>query len=191
MNTRIIGVAVCTIFLYLLNRSDVYGLTAESLRGATVDGTVRFAQTVRKQDKDHTGESRWQIHLVISQTDAIQFSLTRTWVTPQGRELGSRTSSSSDQIGIPQAKGSGDHEVWLLDGETLTRLRTYEVGGRRLSITFSPDGQKCSLEAPVMHEAGAGNTRGPSILSDENVEIVSSKQIASTCQVSRKADTSQ
>ena len=69
----------------------------------------------------------------------------------------------------------------ILAGNTLTMLRTFEVGGFKSTINFTGGGG-CTIRAPVLQETGAGTTRRDSI-SGGTVEVLSARQVSSSCRV--------
>lgn len=87
-------------------------------------------------------------------------------------------------IGLPKqaATGSG-HALWILDGDKLTLLRTFETGGIKAEITIN--GASCSVRAPLVREQGAGNIRRSDSVVGGPVEVLSAKLTSASCRISR------
>ncbi len=72
--------------------------------------------------------------------------------------------------------------LWALDGNTLTGLNVFEVGGRATKFTLNRTGSRlsCSVEAPFMKEVGAGNTR-TSAAKGGKAEVLKIRQTGTSC----------
>jgi hypothetical protein len=111
--------------------------------------------------------------------NSISGSMTRV-VTYQGHPVGTVSGSLSGAIGKPQQGTNGGNYVWMLQGNALTMLRTFAVGGTRITIIFNGSG--CSVESPMMHEVGAGNSRMRSAIGGQ-VEVTSATLVSTSCTV--------
>jgi hypothetical protein len=154
--------------------------TAESLRGRSISATVQYQVQGRRDGREFTAPVTAEWRLSIGD-DRVTGTISRTSITPRGPVSTSRPISA--MIGKPgQIKAAGGgHGLVLLSGNTLTLLRTFEVGGIKTTITFTGGGN-CTIHAPIMQEVGAGNTRRDAIVGG-TVEIISSKQVSSSCRV--------
>jgi len=158
--------------------------TLESLQGAVIEATSLYNTHIRLDGREFDAQTRWSVRLSVAAAGAFNASFVRTGIY-QGREMGSLNRSLTGTIGTPQQAGKG-HAVWVLAGDKLILLRTFEAGGFKAEITLSPDGKSCSMRAPLAREVGAGNTRMQSASRPgSQVEVLSATQASSTCKVSR------
>jgi hypothetical protein len=158
-------------------------ITSQSLQGSIVDATVHYnlKGVVRGRQFDTTGHI--DLHLRIGAGGTITGSVTRT---VQGfRQVLTKTRSMSATIGRPKQLKTGDHGVIVLSGNTLTLLRTFEVGGSRTTVTFGGGGRTCTIRAPLLREVGAGGNVRRDHVAGGSVDITSSRQTSSSCRVSR------
>jgi hypothetical protein len=155
-------------------------VTADSLRGKSITATVQYEVQARREGRgEFTAPVTAEWRLNIGTDDRVTGSISRTSVSPRGPVSTSRPISAV--IGKPGRPAGGGHGLILLSGNTLTLLRTFEVGGIKTTITLTGGGG-CTIHAPIMKEVGAGPTRRDAIAGGM-VEIISSKQVSSTCRV--------
>jgi hypothetical protein len=158
------------------------GITPESLYGSTVEATVNYDLHSRRGGQEFKNPASVNFRLSIGSGGSITGSVTRTANVPRGPITATRQISAT--LGRPrEIKGSG-HGVMVLAGNTLTLLRTFEVGGNKTTITFGAGGRTCTIRSPIMHETGAGPTRRDHIQGG-TVEFISARQTSSSCRVSR------
>ncbi len=158
-------------------------ITPQSLQGSVVDATVYYdlKGVLRGRSFDTTGHI--DLNLRIGAGGTVTGSVTRT---VQGfRKVLTKTRSMSATIGRPKQLKTGDHGVIVLSGNTLTLLRTFEVGGLRTTITFGSGGRTCTIRAPLLREVGAGGNVRRDHIAGGSVDITNSKQTSSTCRVNR------
>jgi hypothetical protein len=159
-------------------------VTLDSLQGATIETSALYNTRIRLDGKEFDAQTRWSMRMTVSAGGAFNLSFSRVGMY-QGRDMGSINRSTSGTIGTPQQLKSG-HSLWLLIGDKMIMLRTFEVGGVKAEVTFSPDGRSCSLRAPIVREAGAGATRTDSAARPgSKVEVLSAAQVSTNCKVSR------
>jgi hypothetical protein len=154
-------------------------VTPESLQGSTIVATVNYEMQRRRDGQDVPGSASVTYRLNIGAGGAFTGSLTRT----SGANTSTRQFSGT--LGRPYSPGSGGHAVWILSGNTLRLLRTYEIGGKNTTITFGPAGRSCTVRSPFMRETGAGSAIRRDSIRGGTVEITSAKQTSSSCQVTR------
>jgi hypothetical protein len=159
-------------------------LTIESLQGATIEASSLYNTHIRLDGREFGAQTRWSVRMSVGAAGAFNADFVRVGIY-QGREMGSLNRSLSGTIGTPQQAGTG-HTLWLLAGDKLILLRTFEAGGFKAEITFDADGKTCSLRAPLAREVGAGNTRMQSAARPgSKVEVLRATQVSSTCRVTR------
>jgi hypothetical protein len=159
-------------------------ITAESLQGTTIVATVNYDVRWRRGGGELSGLGSVTYRLNIGANGAYTGSVTRT----QARGSSSSTQQFSGTLGRAQATGAAmrGHVVWMLSGNTLRMLRTYETGGKITTITFGAGGRSCTVRSPFARETGAGSAiRREAIAGGGTVEITSAKQTSSSCQVIR------
>jgi hypothetical protein len=87
------------------------------------------------------------------------------------------------------SRGGGEG-VWTFADGTLTSIRTFKSGARRVSFAFArgADGLTCAASFAFAREDGSGPVRLRSRSGDRDVVIVSAKQVSSTCRVTRPVE---
>ena len=158
-------------------------ITPESLQGSTIVATVNYDLQWRRGGQDSSGPASVTYRLNIGAGGTYTGSVTRTNQTGRGPSSG--TQQFSGTLGRAQEVRSGGHAVWMLSGNTLRMLRTYEIGGKNTTITFGPGGRSCTVRSPFMRETGSGGAIRRDAVRGGTVEITSAKQTSSSCQVTR------
>jgi hypothetical protein len=90
--------------------------------------------------------------------------------------------SFAGKIGVP-GQTEDSKVLWVLEGNTLTGLNVFEVGGRATKFTLNRSGGSgfsCSVDAPFMKEVGAGHTTS-SAAKGGKAEIIKIRQTGSSC----------
>jgi hypothetical protein len=164
-------------------------VTFADLQGATIEAVVVMQQLRRSGGQTHSGESRQTWRTVIGPGDTIQSTSSTTASSPRGtRTSAPRTGSFT--LGKPRAVsdlGGGD-AVWVFTNGTLNYLRTYRgAGGYKRTFTFArrAGGLTCTVRTAFARESGVGDIELESPVSGSRVEILSSKQVSSSCRVSK------
>jgi hypothetical protein len=161
-------------------------ITPESLQGSTIVATVNYEVQWRRGGEDLAGPGSVTYRLNFAAGGTYTGSVTRTGQSRRGPT--SATQQFSGTLGrAREAKGGmRGHAVWMLSGNTLRMLRTYEIGGKNTTITFGSGGRSCTVRSPFMRETGAGRAiRREAIAGGGSVEIIGAKQTSSSCQVTR------
>jgi len=176
--------ACCLGFCFMAGANPASGqaINAEALQGATIVATVNYETHGRFGGQEYTGPTSVTYQLVIGAGGAYTGSVTRSG------HRATATQQFSGTLGrAREAKGSiSGHVVWLLSGNTLTMLRTFEIGGKNTTITFGPGAQSCTVRSPFMREVGAGSSiRREALRGGGTTEIISAKQTSSSCRVTR------
>jgi hypothetical protein len=157
-------------------------VTPESLNGSTVKASVTYALHTRRDGREFRTTATIDYRLTFGPGGTVTGTVTRNANLPRGPAT--RTLPVQTTLGRPrEIKGSG-HVVMVLDGNALTILRTFEVGGNKTTIAFADGGRACSIRGTMAKEVGAGTSRRDHIKGG-TVEIISGQQVAATCQVSR------
>jgi hypothetical protein len=76
--------------------------------------------------------------------------------------------------------------LWILEGNTLVQMRTYESGGHMQRITLSRGGGGLTCTSNLAHvrEVGGGDIKGQGAI-HRKVEILEIRPTGSSCQVSK------
>jgi hypothetical protein len=163
-------------------------VTFADLQGMTIEAAVVYQQQVRRDGQVFANRMRQTWTTVIGPGDAIRSTSSNTSEGPRG----SRTSAprtGSFTLGKPRTVsdlGGGD-AVWAFTNGTLNYLRTYRgAGGYKRTFTFTRagGGLNCSVRTAFARETGVGRIDLESPFGSQ-VEILSSKQISSSCRVSQ------
>jgi len=167
--------------LFLMQAGAALALTVEDLHGAKIELRVNYDMRVRRAEGDFstTMDVLWRMSV---SDGKISGSVTRTVTTPRGPRT--RSHQMNGAIGQPKqaATGSG-HALWILEGDKLTLLRTFETGGLKAEITIN--GSSCTVRAPLVREQGAGNTKRSDSVVGGSVEVLSARQTSGSCRISR------
>ena len=160
-------------------------ITAESLQGSTIVATVNYDVRWRRGGEELSGPGSVTYRLTIGANGAYTGSVTRV----QSRGSSTSTQQFSGTLGQPREARGGisGHAVWMLSGNTLRMLRTYEVGGKTTVITFGAGGRSCSVRSPFMRETGTGGAIRREAIGRRGgtVEITSARETSSSCQLTR------
>ena len=162
-------------------------VTFSELDGAVVETSVGYQNTARWNGRKIFTQSRSDRTITMGPADTGRVEWTMMSRGPRGPRT-TAPASYSFTLGQPRetAGMGGGHIVWLFDDGVLTMLRTYKVGGYKVSITFArrDGGLVCSMEESHAREVGAGNIRRKSAFGGD-WEIISAIQTSSTCKVGK------
>jgi hypothetical protein len=163
-------------------------VTIADLQEATIEAAVVYQQQLRRDGQVFPNQMRQTWTTVIGPGDAIRSTTSNTSEGARGSRI-SAPRSGSFTLGKPRAVsdlGGGD-AVWVFTNGTLNYLRTYKgAGGYKRTFTFTRAGGgiNCSIRTAFARENGVGRIDLESPFG-VRVEILSSKQVSSTCRVSK------
>ena len=110
--------------------------------GKSISAVVNYQNKIRVNGRDFDAPMKFDLNLNISGDGVVTGSGTRSSEGLRGPI--SRSQSISATIGKPrEVRGSGN-AVILVSGNTLTILRTFEVGGVKITVTMQGGG-RCSI----------------------------------------------
>jgi hypothetical protein len=169
-------------------RASAEAVTLSDLEGIAVEADVHREQTVRR--KDGTASMRIHQNWKFSVTDeTVEHTIQNTTHGPRGTRK-AEPNSGTFMLGESRevASRGGGEAVWTFADGTLTFVRTFPSGAYRANFAFShgPSGLTCSVTAGFAREDGKGEIRLQSPFGGGEVTILSSKQLPSTCKVSKK-----
>src|SRR5262245_59243454 len=161
-------------------------VTFEDLRNTTIETRLVYAQTARRllDNKVYSNRFHHEITIRIGAVDEIAQAWKVKFFTLDGKPINHNDGFGGFILNKPRKGRSGDL-VWLFEDEKLTRLETYESGGRRTTLTFKrkADGLDCRIESPFVLEEGAKTQRVESPTGAGPIEIISIKPISSNCSI--------
>jgi hypothetical protein len=177
---------LCSILLLVAAAAAAAGqvVTFADVEGITLEADIRRTQVVRRDRRTISlnVEQNWKV--VIGDDKTISFTL-------HVRSQGPRRTRKDQRGGMfildkPRdvASRGGGEAVWTFADGTLTFVRTFRSGARRLSIAFErgADGLTCSASFAFARQDGSGPIRLEGLSGREQV-IVRAKQISSTCSI--------
>ena len=176
---RRVAIALVAVLLPTAVRSE--DLRIDDLRGLDITADTVFQGRFRRGDKEGPGTITLRWRFKIDANDTITGNLDREVRTPRGTRSLNR--KLQGKIGEPKQVAEG-HSVWVLDKDTLTQLRVFEVGGQTASFKLVRDGKgwRCSLDAGIAKETGAGSTKTQAAFGGQ-VTMLSIRQKSSRCEV--------
>ena len=162
-------------------------ISLAELAGTRIDGVIVQHRTVRTAE-GKTGPNRTTVKYAITMLSESQLTVVHTVTVTKLRtgETLTRTFSEKATLERPGKFRDGT-AVWLLQGESLVRLRTQKEGAVMLTFAFArtDKGLSCKLTAPFAREVGVGALVSESALGTSRVEILNVKEMSSNCSVSR------
>lgn len=154
-------------------------VSVESLRGRTITAQWAYETRARREGKEFDNPVKFDLTMNIGGDGKVSATVTRHVVGPRGPQ--SETRSFSAVIGKPGQTREG-HRLMLLSGNTLTVLQTFEVGGAKTTIVLGRGGS-CTVRSPAMKETGSNVVVRRNAVVGGQIEILSSRQVSSSCQV--------
>jgi hypothetical protein len=164
-------------------------VTQADLEGHVVEARVVMDQQLRREGRDFPAQLDQRLRLRFLPGAAVEFHVSSTSHTPRGTKPG------PDQKGrvvigkvVDARNMDGGQAVWVFEDGALTSLRTYgNAGGYKRTISFarSDKGLTCVVKATFVREEGVGRVATRSVIDNVPVTILSAKQSASNCRVSK------
>jgi hypothetical protein len=157
-------------------------LTVEQLQGVSVSATTLLHVRIGRAGQELENQERWVTEFNIGPGGVINGSY-RVTVFRNGNYITSAGGDFSHTIGKPGMINNGK-SIWLLQENSLIFLFARpRVGGGQAIFTFYPTqgGLKCSARMANVLEVGKGNSRTRSIADGYPIEILSTRQVSSSC----------
>jgi hypothetical protein len=154
-----------------------------------VNADIHRQQSVQKKGKRFTIRQHQNWKFYVNDEHVIVFTVQTTVQTPRGTRKPKPNSGrlALDETVQVKSRGGG-HAGWSFSDGTLTFTRTYPAGAYRVHYAFArkEDGaMTCSVTEAFAREGGKGAIRLESAFGG-TVTILSSKQLRSSCRVSKK-----
>ena len=172
------------------SQAGTQNVTIADLQGVILHVSWTYASRFRNRMGEFNGGKTTRLEVKIGPELAIRGSSKETgWAdTPGGRKTTAMTRGYVGTIGVPGKNKDGSATIlWLLEGNVLSRLGVFEVGGGVLKITFEKTaaGLGCSATVAAAREVGAGNQIDKSPIGGK-MEILSSRLLGTpSCRVDR------
>jgi hypothetical protein len=158
-------------------------VTLEDLKGISVQTRANYNMRIRRAQGEFSPQATHVMKFKIDGEGNVAGQTTRTVTTPRGPQ--SRSHTIKARIGKPGQSPVGGEALWLIDGDKLVLLRTFDAGGFKAEIEFKGSGNAmtCSYRAPFVREDGK-NIRREAVVGGQ-VTILSATQTSSDCKVAR------
>jgi hypothetical protein len=158
-----------------------------------VDTVMRLSvtndRTMRRDGRQYPDkyQTDWTIEFVSH--DFIRPTFVGTDYTHRGTSKTPLEGGRLIHLGTPKetrSRGGGD-EIWIFDPGVLTYVRTYEGGAMKaiFAVTRTEVGFACTANVAWIKETGVPTIVMRSFVDNSHVEIVSAKQSASSCTISK------
>lgn len=159
-------------------------ITLEELKGLSIQTRATYNMRIRRAEGEFSPQATHVMKFKIDNEGRVVGETVRTIHTPRG--LRSRSNKMNAPIGTPGEPAAGGEGLWLIDGDKLVLLRTFEAGGFKAEIEFkgSGAGMTCTYRAPFVREEGKAGIRRDGVIGGQ-VTILSATQTSSECRVTR------
>jgi hypothetical protein len=164
-------------------------VTFAELEGLAVEADIVREQTNRRDGRTFSTkvDTNWAVAVGPDKTIT---STVRT--TSQNQRRTRRDEPQTGTFTLDEARpmpnqGGGDG-IWTFADGTLTFIRTFKSGARRVSFAFARagDGLTCTATFAFAREDGSGPVRLESRFSGRDVTILGARQVSSTCRVAKQ-----
>ncbi|MFZ5689892.1 MAG: hypothetical protein ACOY5F_01420 [Pseudomonadota bacterium] len=169
---------------FLFAQAPAAAVTLDDLKGLSVQTRATYNMRIRREQGEFSPQATHVMKFRISDEGRIVGETVRTTTTPRGPR--SRSHKMNARIGKPGDSPAGGEGLWLIDGDKLVLLRTFDTGGFKAEIEFKGTGaaMTCTYRAPFVREEGKAGIRRQSVVGGP-VTILSATQTSSDCKVSR------
>jgi hypothetical protein len=164
-------------------------VTAADLVGSTVKVSVTSDRVMRRDGRQFPNryQTDWTIDFISE--DTIRPTFIGTSYSPRATNKTPPEGGRLIVLGQPNEINSrgGGHRLWIFNDGVLTFLRTYEGGSMKatIAVTRSGEGFSCTASVSWPREVGVQTIRLRSFVDNASIEIVSAKQSASSCKISK------
>jgi hypothetical protein len=163
--------------------------TAADLIGTVMTLSVTNDRTMRRDGRQYPDKYRtdWTIEFV--SRDFIRATFVGTDYSPRSTSKTPVEGGGLIALGVPRETLSrgGGYQIWIFDPGILTFLRTYKGGAMKatFAVTRTDAGFACTADVAWPRETGAPTIVMRSFVDNSKVEIISAKQSASSCTISK------
>jgi hypothetical protein len=163
----------------------------DDLQGAVMEASTTHERVIRRDGKERPNKVQYDWTIRFISTDAIHVRIVVTSYGARGTQK--KTDNQGRVFNLVDPKETklrgGGHLLWVFENGVLTRLRTFQGGGAMGSFAFtrSANGFDCTIEFSWAREAGVPSINFRSVIADAWVQILSAKQVASSCRVATRS----
>jgi hypothetical protein len=164
-------------------------LTAADLIGTVMTLSVTNDRTMRRDGRQYPDkyQTDWTIEFVSQ--DTIRPTFVGTAYGPRSTYKTPVEGGGLIPLGVSKetpSRGGGTF-LWRFEAGVLTFLRTYEAGAMKatFAVTRTDAGFTCTANVSWPRETGVPTIVMRSFVDDSKVEIISAKQSASSCTISK------
>lgn len=131
-------------------------ITVDELEGTVLTGLIHYANRVRRDGTTLSGTADWRFRIEIGAKGVMRVVVNWQAQFP-GKNPPPQHFSNVETIGVPITKRDQDGArsvLWLLENDTLTLLRVYDAGGRRIDFKLARAGESftCGVKSGFMTE---------------------------------------
>jgi hypothetical protein len=169
--------------------------TAADLIGTVMTLSVTNDRTMRREGRQYPDkyQTDWTIKFVSE--DAIRATFVGTAYGLRSTHKTPVEGGGLIPLGVAKETSSrgGGTSLWRFEAGSLTYLRTYEAGAMKatFAVTRTDSGFACIANVSWPKETGLPTIVMRSFVDDSRVEIISAKQSASSCTISKPSDEGQ
>ena len=186
------GKFMCTVAVALVALSapaSAQEVTFSDLEGHIVEADIHREQSGRRQGQTKSARFHQNWKFSFNADKSIELTIAATRHGPDGASATkptSRTFTLDEQRNVPGL--GGGEGVWTFADGTLIYIRTLLSGAYRASFAFARGsaGLTCTVTEAWGREDGRGEIKIQSPYDGREVTIVSTKQLPSSCKVTRK-----
>jgi hypothetical protein len=164
-------------------------VTSTDLVGTVMKVSVTNDRILRRDGRQipNRYQTDWTIEFVSQ--DTIRPTFVGTSYGPHGTSKTPLEGGGFISLGVPKetrSRGGGD-QIWIFDPGVLTYLRTYEGGAMNatFAVTRTDAGFACTAKVSWPKETGVPTIVLRSFEDNSKIEIISSKQSASSCTMNK------
>jgi hypothetical protein len=160
------------------------------LEATTVTAEITLDQLIERDGMKSSVKTQQVWKISVGANKAIDFTMDSTARGPGGTRKAKQLVASVDldESRVVGTRGGGE-ALWTFADGALTFVRTLPSGAYRMNIAFAhaAAGPTCAVTGAFARENGRGPIQLISPFSGDRVTILSAKQVASSCKVSRNA----
>jgi len=158
-------------------------ISLDELEKTALEGVIHYANRVRRDGRVFSGTADWRYRIEIRAKGELHVLVTWHAMFPGGKGSVQRF-DNIEVVGAPTTKRDQDGArsvLWLFEADTLTLLRVYDVGGRRIDFKLarSEHGFRCDVQSAFMTE---NNKLVPRIA---GWDVLERRELRTSCKVTK------
>jgi hypothetical protein len=186
--SRVYRLIACSAYMISLGSSAAgQAITVADLEGAIIEAEIVRAQTVRRDGRtiDLRIRQSWRITVDVDNVVSLK-TRTTSYGPRRTREEQQSGTYTLDEPQHIKSRGGGE-AAWTFADQTLTFVRTYPSGARRVTFVFArvSNGLTCAASFAFARQEGGAPVRVKSLSGHEQT-IVRAQQVSSNCKVTQK-----